>query len=158
MPEQRIAVVDQIVGQQHGDALAGGKLLAVRHRVAEAAGIELVDLVHGGQLGRAAHQGERVGVALLLQRVLEFVVGTEVVGDRGLVRADDEQHVGDAVLGRLGDDELQRRSRHDRRELFGDGLGERQEPGAASGGRDECLADRTIRHVPRLTGPQCTAA
>ncbi len=41
--EQLVAVVDQVVGQQHGERLAGGELLAVRDRVAEAARLLLLD-------------------------------------------------------------------------------------------------------------------
>ena len=54
--------------------------------------------------------------------------------------------------GRLGDDEFEGRRGDDRRELLRHRLGERQEPGAASGGGDQRLADASARHRSKPNG------
>ena len=67
----------------------------------------------------------------------EFVGGVEVVLDRPLVAAGDEDHVADAGLVGLLDRVLDQGLVHDRQHLLGLRLRGGQEPGAQAGDRED---------------------
>ena len=138
--EQRVALVDQVVGQQHGDRLTGAELLALRDRVAEALRLVLVDLVDAR---RATARGGRGRACRPCRRgpASSSSFGRKCCATDALVRVADDQDVGDAGARGLAHDELERRRRDDGREFLRHGLGERQEARAATGCGDQRLAD-----------------
>ena len=123
---------------------------AYADRVAEAERLALPAGVDVGELAGAAHGGEPLEVALLLQPGLHVGAAVEVVDHRRLAPTGDQQHVADAGGGGLLDDVLQHRPVDDRQQFLGHGLGGRQEPGGQAGGRDDGL-DRPAAGRMRAT-------
>ena len=124
-----------------GERLAPDVARGAEHGVAEAPGVALAGVVHVGGHDSLADPAEPLGVALGLQRRLELPVAVEVVLDRVLVPPGHEQHVVQPGRDGLLDDVLDGRLVDDRQHLLGSGLGRRQEPGAETRDRDDCLGD-----------------
>ena len=91
--QQAVLGVDEVVAEQHRERLVADVLLRAEHRVAEALGVALPDVVHGGQLVGLPDELEPLGVALGGQRFLKLVVPVEVVFDGPLAPAGDQQHI-----------------------------------------------------------------
>ena len=111
-----------------------------RHRVPEAERIALADVVDVGEVGRELHFLQEVVLARVVEEVLELEVAVEVVLDRALVAAGDDQDVGEPGLHGLFDDVLDRGLVDDRQHLLGRALRRRQEARAQAGGGDHRLA------------------
>ena len=95
--------------------------------------------------------GQPLDVALVAQHLLELEVAVEVVLERSLAAAGDEQDVLEAGGHGLLDDVLDGRLVDDRQHLLGRRLGGRQEPRAEPGRGDDRLADRRLAaHAPTL--------
>jgi hypothetical protein len=139
---QILARVDQVVAEQYGEGLVADVPAGAQHRVAEAEGLALADVVGVGQPGRVAHGVQAYGVPLGGEGLFEFEGVVEVVLDGPLVPTGDHQYVVQTGRGRLLDDVLDGRLVHDRQHLLGCRLGRGQEPGAEPGGRDDGLGDR----------------
>ncbi len=127
--------VDEIVGEVHEERLVADGLLRAEHGVAEP---ERHALTHedAGRFGRDDVADERQQVVLtgLGQLALELGIGVEVIFDRALRRARDEDEALGAGVERLLDGVLDQRLVDDRQHLLRRRLGRRQE--ARSSTRD----------------------
>jgi hypothetical protein len=117
-----------------------------RHRVAEAERLPLAHVVQVGQVGQAADRVERLDLARRRQLGLELGVAVEVVADRPLAPAGDDQDVGDATGHGFLDHVLDRRLVEDGQHLLGLRLRRREEAGAEAGRRDDGLAHGARTH------------
>ncbi len=128
-------------GQDHRERLVADELLGHQHGVPEP---ELLLLAHVGDLGEVADVAdlaEHLDVAPLLEQVLELVGEVEVVLDRPLLAAGDDDDLLDARRDRLLDGVLDDRLVDQRQHLLGLRLGGRQEAGPPAGGREDGFAD-----------------
>ena len=81
--EQRVALVDQVVAEQHRERLVADVLLGAQHRVAEALRVALADVVDVGEVGSAPCTWASLSsVALRLEGCLELGDAVEVVLER----------------------------------------------------------------------------
>jgi hypothetical protein len=142
--EQVVAGVDEVVGEQDGERLVADERGGLQHRVPQAARLPLADEVDAGHLG-GAHRRQPLGVAPLLQRLLELGPAVEVVLDGRLAAAGDHEHVAETGAGGLLDDVLHRRAVDHRQQFLGHGLGRRQQAGAHPVDRHDRLADGSRR-------------
>ena len=147
--EQRVAGVDEVVAEQHGERLVAHVHVRAQHGVAESEGRALAHVVHVGELGRELHLAQLVGVALLLKGGLELWHVVEVVLQGVLVAPGDHEHVGQARAHCLFDDVLDGRLIDDRQHFFGHCLCRWQKSGAESGSGDDCFRDCEC-HSPRV--------
>ena len=140
------ATIHDVVAEHHDERVVAHVLAGHRHRVAETERFALAHVVDVGHLGQGLDLAQVVGLALLLQVVLELEVAIEVVLERALAAPGDDQDVVDAGPHGLLDDVLDGRLVDDRQHLLRLGLGGRQEPGAEPGRRDDRLCDLTLGH------------
>ena len=93
---EQLAVVDHdVVAEQHRERLVADVLARDRHRVPETERVALADVVDVGELARSCTSFEQVVLARLLEVVLELEVAVEVVLDRALAAAGDDEDVGE---------------------------------------------------------------
>ncbi len=132
----------QVVGQQHGERVVADDVAAAQHRVAEAERLRLAHehAVHVVGLDRV-HRRQQLGLVRLLERVLELEGEVEVVLDRPLVPAGDEDHLPDAGGVGLLDGVLDQRLVDDRQHLLRHGLGGRKKARAEAGYRKNRMSD-----------------
>ena len=147
--EQRVALVDDVVAEHDDERFLADVLGRHEHRMAEPGRDALAYEMDLGQLGRSADPGQPLEVALLLQRRLDLGSAVEVVLDRALAAAGDDEDVGQAGAGRLFDDVFESGLVDDRQQLLRNGLGGGKETGAESRSGDDSLSDG---HVGRLIG------
>ena len=132
----------QVVGQYDGKGLVAHQGLGAQHGMAQAQRAWLAHKQAVHVVGRdAAHQREHLALAGVLQLVLQFVRGIEMVLDRALAAAGDEHHVADAGLVGLLDGVLDQGLVHHRQHLLGRCLGGGQEAGAEPRDGKDGLAD-----------------
>jgi len=81
-------------------------------------------------------------LAALEHRRLELVGDIEMVLERALAAAGDEDHLLDPGFARFLDRILDQRPIDDRQHLLGNGFGGGEEAGAETGDRKDCLANR----------------
>jgi hypothetical protein len=125
-------------------------LFGDRDRVPQPQRIPLADVVDRRHVRDLADPLQLVELALGLEEVLELDRSVEVVLDRALAPAGDDQDVGQPRPHGLLDDVLDRRLVEQRQHLLRLGLRRRQEPRAESRSRDDRLADLLhLRHGPR---------
>ena len=122
-----------------------------RHRVPEPERIALAHVVDVGEVGRELHFLQQVVLAVAFEVVLELEVAVEVVFDRALVAARDDEDVGEAGAHRFFDDVLDRGPVDDRQHLLGRALRGRQEARAEPGGGDHGLAHWAHTEPPGLS-------
>ena len=124
----------QVIGQQYGKRVIAHQLARAQHGVAQAQGAMLahVDALHVVGLD-AAHQLEQLVLAGGLQFRFEFVGGIEMVLDRALGAAGDENHLANTGLIGLLYRVLDQRLVYHRQHFLGAGLGGREESGAEAG-------------------------
>ena len=116
----------------------------------------LVDLVDAGQRRRAADRARATpGRPSSPAPPRGRVRARSSRRWRSLPSLSDEQDVGDRRSRRPRRRRTPARASDDRRQFLGHGLGERQEAGAAPGGRDHCLANRAARHANEAIRRQC---
>ena len=115
--------------------------LAISTAWPEAQLLLLADVGDLGEVADLAHLAEHLDVALLLEQVLQLEGEVEVVLDRPLLAAGDDDDLLDAgrdgLLDRVLDDRLVDQRQH----LLGLRLGGGEEPRAPAGGRKHGLAD-----------------
>ena len=104
-----------------------------RFRLAD---VDAVDVLRN----HVAHEFEQLALAARLEFRFQFVGLVEVILDRPLGTAGDEDHVGDAGRHRFLDRILDQRLVDDRQHFLGTGLGRRQEAGAHAGDRKDCFS------------------
>ena len=109
--------------------------------MAEAEGLLLAHVGDRDDLGDLAHLLEQAVLALLLEHVLELEGRVEVVLDRVLAAARDDDDPLDAGVPRLLDDVLDQWPVDQGQHLLGLGLRGGQEPGSQAGGREDGDAD-----------------
>ncbi|CAM5338573.1 hypothetical protein SALBM311S_08117 [Streptomyces alboniger] len=140
--EQGLARVDQVVAEKDRERLVADMAAGAEHRVAQAQGLALADVVDVGQACRVAHRVQAYRVALGGECLFQFEGVVEVVLDGPLVPTGDHQHVVEPGRGGLLDDVLDGRLVDDRQHLLRRRLRRGEEAGAEAGGRDHRLADR----------------
>ena len=89
--QQVVVGADQVVAEEHGERLVADVVGGAQHRVTKPARRLLPHVAHAGKLGRGLHVGERLGVALGLERLLQVLVAVEVRRD-GLLAVVGDQH------------------------------------------------------------------
>src|SRR4029453_16608550 len=133
--EQGLLLADDVVAEQDRERLVADVLLGNADGVAQPERHLLPDVVHLGHLGDGPHLGELLVLALLGQDAFQLPGTVEVVLDRALAAAGDDQDVFEAGPYRLLDDVLDRRLVDHRQHLLGLVLGRRQEARPQPGGR-----------------------
>ena len=112
-----------------------------QHGVAEAERLSLAHVREVDQVGDLADLGEQLLLAARLEERLELDRHVEVILDRVLAAAGDQDDVVDARGDRLFDAVLDDRLVDERQHLLRLRLGRRQEPGAEARGRKHGLAN-----------------
>ena len=112
-----------------------------QHGVAQAERFFLADIGHVHHVGNVADDLEQIGLAALLEHLFQFVADVEVVFDRLLAAAgDDEDLVATGGHG-LFDAVLNDGLVDERKHFFGLGFGGGQKAGAQAGGGEYGFAD-----------------
>jgi hypothetical protein len=144
---RRIAV-DQVVGKDHRERLVVDHRLRAQHRVPEAELLGLAD-VDAAHMAREdpLHEGEEVLLPAARELVLDLVGLVEVVLDRPLVPAGDEDHLREAGGDRFLDRVLDERLVDHRHHLFRARLGRRQEAAAEARHREHRFRHRSHRRL-----------
>ena len=117
------ALVHDVVTEHHCERMVADVLAGHRHRVPQAQGLALPDVVDVGELGQAPDLLELLQLSGRLQRRLELDRAVEMVLQTVLAPARDDQDVVDAGPYRLLDHVLDRRPVDDRQHLLGLRLG-----------------------------------
>ncbi len=136
---------DDVVGQDHRERLVAHQLLGHQDSVAQA---QLFLLAYVGDLGQVrdgSDLAQLVDLAPRLQELLQLEVQIEVILDRPLLAAGDDDDLLDAGLDRLFDSVLDDRLVNEREHLLRLRLGGREEAGPPSRGRKDRLA---YSHLP----------
>ena len=144
--QQRVAVVDHVVAEQHGERHVAHVLGGAQDGVAQPERGTLADVVHVGELAGGADQGQPVLVALGFQRLLELGVAVEIVFDRPLAAARDHQYVTQARGHRFFHNVLNCGGIDDGQDLLGHRLGHGQEPRSHARCGDDRLGDGILLH------------
>ena len=141
LPDARHGADDDIVRQDHGERLVTDELLGHQHRVTETELLLLANVRDLREIGDVPDLAQHLDVAALLEEVLQLVRRVEVVLDRPLLAAGDDDDLLDArghgLLDRVLDDRLVDQGEHFLRLC----LGRRQEPGAPSSGGEDRFAN-----------------
>ncbi len=143
-----------VVGQDDREGLVADQLLGHQDGVAEAELLLLADVGDLGQVADVTDAPEHLDVAALLEQVLELEREIEVVLDRPLLAAGDDDDLLDAGGDRLFDGVLDDRLVDERQHLLRLSLRRRQEPGAPSGGRKDGFADSHRTSGAALVDPR----
>ena len=140
-PTQGRSRGDHVVRQDDRERLVADQLLGHQHGVPEAQLLLLADVADLDHVADLADAPEHLDVALGLEQVLQLVAVVEVVLDRPLLAAGDDDDLLDAgsdgLLDRVLDDGLVDERQH----LLGLRLGGGQEAGPPPGGREDGFAD-----------------
>ena len=141
-----LAVINQIIGQQHGKRRVADHGSGAQHGMAQPQRLGLPD-IDATDLGRhdIPDHGQLLCLALFGQLGLQFIGLVEVIGDRALGAARDEHQLRDAGGHRLLGRVLNQRFIDDRQHLLGIGLGGRQKARALPGHGKHGLADLVHR-------------
>ena len=132
--------VDEVVGEDHRERLVADDRRRAQHRVAEAQRLGLPDVdAVDARRRRGLHRLEQRRLVAQRELGLELVGLVEVVLDRALVAAGDEDHVGDAGGRGLLDRVLDERLVDDRQHFLRARLGGGQEAAAEAGDRERRL-------------------
>ena len=130
----------QLVGKQHRERLVADDLARAPDGMAEAERLLLAD--RDDRAGREARAGKRVErLAARGHGRLELVGNVEMVLERALAAAGDEDHLLDPRLARLLDRILDQRPIEHGQHFLGHRLGGGKEAGAEPGDREDGLAD-----------------
>ena len=111
------------------------------HGVAEAERFALPDIRKVDQVRDLADFGELVAFAPRFEKRLELDRDIEVIFDRVLAAAGDEDDVVDARCDRFFDAILDDRLVDERKHFLGLGFGRRQKAGSEAGGREDSFAN-----------------
>ncbi len=133
---------DQVVGEQDGERLVGQEVAGAPHRVAEPHRHLLAGV---GDVARRGHPVENrtqgLGLAAFEQHVLQLDAVIEMVLDRALGAAGDEDELLDAGVDRLLDGILNQWLVDDGQHFLRHRLGRREEAGTEAGDRKHRLAN-----------------
>ena len=77
--KQFIALIDQVIAEQHGKGLVPNMKLGPQHRMPETLGIPLTEVVNVSELRGATHGGELLEITLCLKGLLDERHPVEVV-------------------------------------------------------------------------------
>src|SRR5215210_357538 len=132
---------DDVVGQDDGEWLVAYQVLRHEHRVAKAQLLLLPHVRDLGEVADVADLAELLDLALLLEKVLELVRQVEVILDRPLLAARDEDDLLDPGSDRLLDGVLNDRLVNERQHLLGECLRRREEAGAPARDWKEGFSD-----------------
>ena len=138
----RLFRINQIVGQNHRKRLVAHHRLRAQYRVAQAQRFSLanVDTSHVFRNDRL-HQLQHLLLVACFEFGFQFVGFVEVILNRALVAAGDENHLGDACLNGLFHRVLNQRLVDYRHHFLGAGLGRGKKTSAHSGYRKYRLAN-----------------
>ena len=150
--DRRRVRVDHVVAQDDGERLVADELARDEHGVAEAERLALADVGEVDQVRDLADLGELLALAARLEKRLELDRDVEVILDRVLAAAGDEDDVVDAGGDRFLDAVLDDRLVDERQHLLRLRLGGRQEPGAEAGGGEDGFADDWSPRAHRSRG------
>ena len=114
--------VHQLVGQKHRERLVSDDVAGAPDRVTKAERLLLPNADHLAKIGIGGSEHVEA-LAFVVQRGLEFERLVEIVDQRRLAAAGDEDQLLDARLARLVDRILDQRTIDDRDHFLGDGLG-----------------------------------
>ena len=132
---------DDVVAEEDSERLVAHQGARAEDGVPEPEGLLLADVGDGGQLRDGLDLGELLGLAAVLQVVLELEGGVEVVLDGALVAAGDEHDLVEPrrhrLLHHVLDGGLVDQGQHLLRLRLGGG----EEPGAEPGGGKDGFAD-----------------
>ena len=132
--------IHEVVAPQHGERLVADDLLGHQHGVAVAQGLLLPHVDEVGQLGDALHLGQLLLLVLAPQPVGQLEGVVEVVLDGPLALAGDDDDLLYARGHRLLDDVLDDRLVHYGEHFLRLSLGGREEAGAQPGRGDHRLS------------------
>src|ERR1035437_1575811 len=134
-----------IVGEDHRERLVAHEIPRRQHGVAQAQLFLLADVGHLGEVGDGPYLAQLVDFATRLEELLELEVDFEVILDRPLLAAGDDDDLLDTGLDRLFDAVLDDRLVNEREHLLRLCLGGREEAGAPARRRKDRLA---YAHLP----------
>src|SRR5581483_5120458 len=135
------ALVHDVVAEQHGEGFVAHVLAGGRHGMSQPLGLALADVVDVRHLGDLLHLLQLVDLVAGLQVVLQLEGAVEMVLDRALAAAGDDQDVADACPHCLFHHLLDGGLVHQREHLLGLCLRRREEARTQAGGRDDRLAN-----------------
>src|ERR1044072_1570760 len=142
LPEATGLCHHQHVGQDRGERLVPDQFARAPCGVSQPERRLLAGERCGPRAGQHFGEDREVGgLVARTQRLLQLVLQIEIVPDRILVAAGDEDEVLDAGFARLVDDELDRRTIHDGEHLLRDRLGGGEEAGTETSHREDGFAD-----------------
>ncbi len=140
LPHARHARHDDVVAEEDTEGLVAHERPRAENGVAEPQRLLLADVGHRGELGDGPDLGQLLRLAAILQVVFELEGRIEMILDRALVAARDEDDLvearGDGFLHHVLDGGLVDEGQH----LLGLSLGGGQEAGAQPRGREDGLA------------------
>jgi hypothetical protein len=141
--------VDQVIGQEHRERLVANDRRRAQDGMAEPQRLRLsdVDAIYARRRG-SLHLLQQLGFVAQRKLGLELVRLVEMILDRALVAAGDEDHVGDACRRRFLDRVLYERLVDHREHFLRACLGRRQEARAESGHGKYRLRYFAYRHRP----------
>ena len=144
--DRRRLRVDHIVAEDDGERLVADELARDQHGVAEAERLALPDVREVDHVRDLADLVELLAFAARFEERLELDRDVEVILDRVLAAAGDEDDVVDAGRDRFFDAVLDDRLVDERQHLFRLRFGGREEARAEAGGGEDGFADGRGRH------------
>ena len=157
LPQAGLVVDHQHVRKQHRERLVADDMARRPDGMAKAARLLLAHEGDRADVGRRVGQriGDRV-LAVAAQRHVDLEGVVEMILDRRLHAAGDDDDMLDAGRERLADDVVEHRTIDDGQKLLGNALGGRQHAGAETGSGNDGLADsgRSVVHgkSPEMAG------
>ena len=149
--------VDHVIGQQHGERLVAHQFARLQHRVSQSERFFLADVGDVNHVRNLADDLQQVGLPALFEHLLEFVADVEVVFDRLLAAAGDDDDLIASRMHRLFHAILNDGLVDQRQHFFGLGLGGGKEAGAQTGGGKNSFAN-FHRHGVEFSTPIACAA
>src|SRR5439155_740830 len=137
----RRRAADDVVAEEHTKRLLADEGAGARDGVAQAQRLLLPQVRDGRQLGDRLDLCQLLHLAAIVQVVLQLEGGVEVVLDRALAAAGDDDDLLQPRRHRLLDDVLDGRLVDEGQHLLGLGLGRGQEPRAETGRGEDAFAD-----------------
>ena len=139
--QRRRIRIDHVVAEDDGERLVADQLARDEHGVAEAERLALAHVGEVDQVRDLADLVELLALAARLEKRLELDRDVEVILDRVLAAAGDEDDVVDAGRDRFLDAVLNDRLVDERQHFLGLRLGGRKKAGAEAGGGEDGFAN-----------------
>ena len=144
LADGRLVRVDQIVAEHHAEPIFAHGRLCRQHCMAEPERLLLPDADEPRHLADPPRLLQQLRLVFSREDVLQLVAAVEVILDRRLAAAGDQDHPSGARFHRLFDDQLDGGGIDDREHLLRDGLGDGKEARPEPGGGDDDLAQRLL--------------